>query len=329
MPAVGNRQSTAAGFALELGGASAGWARSFEGGDAYADVVSERSGTDNGVRKSLGAVHYADVGLGCGPETGATLFQWLAETLQQKVTRRDGAVATVGVDGKQQARLEFSQALVSSIAFPALDAASKDAVRLTVALSPESTCSKPGGGAVARSKAATKKWLASSFRLTLDGIDCTHVSKIAPLVVRQKLIDHATGGSRDVERQPAGLEIPDLVVTVAEGAAQTWRDWHESFVVQGENGAGAEKSGQLELLAADLKTVLFTLRFHGLGIYRLASEKVEAGSENVRRLTASMYCEGLELFLGAAPKPVPARQPSVRERPAVAAETAGTVRVVR
>ena len=37
--------------------------------------------------------------------------------------------------------------------------------------------------------------------------------------------------------------------------------------------------------------MLFTLTFKHLGIFKLTPEKVEAGSENIRRVKAEMYCE--------------------------------------
>ena len=43
---------------------------------------------------------------------------------------------------------------------------------------------------------------------------------------------------------------------------------------------------RLELLAPDLKEVLFTLTFKNLGIFKVAPEKAEAGSESIRRVKA-------------------------------------------
>jgi hypothetical protein len=313
MPAAGSRGITAAKYALELGGADAGWVGSAEGGDAYADVVVERSGTDLIAHKHLGAVRYADLVLECGAGTGAPLFDWVSATLDRKHARKDGAVSSFSA-GKVGSRLEFVQALVSSVAFPRFDTASKDAAALTVALSPEGTTLKPGGAAAPKLGAkAQKRWQRSSFRLAIYGLDCTHLSRVEPLVVVQAVAETAVGTGRDYEKQPAGLDLPDLVVTLTESSAQSWRAWHQSFVVDGQSGQAAEKSGTLELLAPDLKSVVFTLAFGGLGIYRLASEKVEAGSENVRRVTASMYCESMRFFLGAAPAgavPKPLRRPA-------------------
>lgn len=94
------------------------------------------------------------------------------------------------------------------------------------------------------------------------------------------------------------MHVPNLVVTLSEQGAQTFTDWHESFVIEGKNSQDQEKEGTLELLAADMKEVLFTLTFHGLGIFRLAADKYEAGNEAVSTLTAEMYGETMEFAYG-------------------------------
>ena len=71
--------------------------------------------------------------------------------------------------------------------------------------------------------------------------------------------------------------------------------WHESFVIDGKNSTDQERTGRLQYLSQDLKTVLLTVNFTGLGIFKLTPEKVEAGSENIRRVRAEMYCENIQL----------------------------------
>jgi hypothetical protein len=93
------------------------------------------------------------------------------------------------------------------------------------------------------------------------------------------------------------VDFPDLRITLSEVSAQTWLDWHQSFVVDGENSDQAEKTGKIVLLSANLKDVLGEIRLFGLGIYRLAPKKQETGAEAVRRLVADLYCERMELSL--------------------------------
>ena len=46
-----------------------------------------------------------------------------------------------------------------------------------------------------------------------------------------------------------------------------------------------------------MKEIIGRVELGGLGIYRLAPEKAEAGREAVARLVAELYCERMELAL--------------------------------
>ena len=288
--------------ALELDGVHAGFLSSSAGGDAVGEVVSEKPGPDRVIRKHLAAVRYTDIVLQCGPGMSSTFFDWLGLTTALKQERRDGAVVATDLDGKERSRLEFARALVRSIALPALDAASKDAANLTVTLAPEQTRRRAGTGAriEAGPVAPQKKWLPANFRLRIDELECRKVTAVAPITITTALAEQAVGELRDSRREPEHLEVSDLVVTLPETDAATWDSWFESFVI---GGVVQEKSGTLEYLAADLKAVLFTLSFAGLGIYRLHRPRLQSGADTVARVTASLFCEQI-LFTAGAVKPV-------------------------
>jgi hypothetical protein len=180
-----------------------------------------------------------------------------------------------------------------------------------VRIAVEQTRARPGSGKVALEADAVRKkiWLASSFRLQIDGLDCTKVTSVAPITVKLAVAENAVGELRDVEKLPAGLEVSDLVVTLAEVASESWASWLQSFMVEGRNDQGAEKSGTLQYLSPDGTTVLFTLGLHGLGIYKLAP--VRQQSEASRRVVASLYCEQIQFAVGPAKMPAPLRRRAV------------------
>src|SRR5205085_9115636 len=105
--------------------------------------------------------------------------------------------------------------------FPALDAASKDAAKMTIKIDTghgQEVHPKDGGmvqGGQPLSK--QKMWLPSNFRLRIDGLEepCTRVNKVEAIVVRQ-------GGS-----------TPNLVITLPESHAALFHKWHEEFVLRG------------------------------------------------------------------------------------------------
>ena len=297
--ATNNQRSYTAGkYGFEIGGVLAGWVKDVFGGHATSDVISETIGPDHVIHKHIAGVKYEDITVNCGTGMSKGFYEWIKATFDHKYIRHDGAIITADYDYKERSRKDFVRALITEIGFPALDAASKDAAKMTVKLAPEYTRVKKGDGkslgGASKGGYPQKKWLPSNFRLTIDGLDCTRVNKIEALVVKQKIVENPVGELRDYEKEPAHLEIPNLVITLAESHAHDFYTWHEDFVINGNNGDDKEKNGTLEFLSPDLKEVLFKIAFNHAGIFRLEEEKAEAHSENIRRVKAELYVEEMK-----------------------------------
>jgi hypothetical protein len=284
-------------YSLQLAGLEAGWLFSAEGGNPVGDVVHIPDPSPTYDLKRLAGLKYEPIQLAFGTGMSKSFMQWITETLEGSFNRRDGAVLTADTNYQIQSQMTFTNACISEVAFPALDAASKDAARMTVTLRPERTQALPGSAgqvSIDRSKVGPvqKKWLAANFRLSITGLeqDCAHVNKISPIVVKVKFLEAVTGNARDTQAAPARLEISDLVVTFPESHSNQFRAWCQDFLVNGNNGQAMEKAGKLEFLTPNLQEVLFTLTFDRLGIVKMEQEKAEAGSENIRRVQATLYC---------------------------------------
>jgi hypothetical protein len=148
-------------------------------------------------------------------------------------------------------------------------------------------------------KGSSKVWLTSNFRLQIDGIDCAKVARIEPFTVRRPIEIARSHGTRTLKA--GAVDFPSLRVTVSAAAAETWVDWHKTFVVDGENADSFEKSGSIALLAPDLATELARIELHGVGIYRLSMDPPELGVATIPRLTADIYCEQMALVAGTNP----------------------------
>ena len=135
--------------------------------------------------------------------------------------------------------------------------------------------------------------MSSNFRLNIQGLESAtaRANKIEALPIKIQTVDNAVGEKRDYEREPASLEVPNLVVTVADAYAKPVYDWLDDFVVRGNNGQDREKVGVLEYLTPDMKSTLLSLNLFGLGIFRAAPETISGPSEQIRRTTVAMYCE--------------------------------------
>lgn len=311
MPITASKRAYVAGkYAIELDNVQAGWVFSAEGGHATSDVVTEKLGSDNIIKKHIGGVKYEDISVTCGTGMSKGFYNWIKDSFDHKYSRQNGAIITADYDMKEHSRLTFTNALMSEIGLPALDAASKDACKMTIKFSPEYTrltTAQGGGPSIAGGKysikpTVQKKWLPANYRLRIDGLEepCMKVNKIEALTIKQKNVENAVGEMRDYEKEPAHLEVPNLVITFPESHAKPFYDWHESFVIKGNNGDDQERNASLEYLTPNLQEVLFTVTFKHLGIFKLTPDKVESGSENLRRLKAEMYCEEMSFDFKAS-----------------------------
>ncbi len=297
--AIANNRAMAIGrYELQLEGKNAGFVTGFAGGGATAEVVVEKLGQDKIQRKHLSNVKYEDITVSAGTGMSDGFYKWIQETMDRRTSRKSGSVIAMDYDNKSLSELSFNNAFLTEIGFPALDAASKDAAKLTVSFAPELTRRNKGAGNVvpnSSGKTQTRMtWNAKDFRLKIDGLDdaTRWTSKIDAITLKQRVTAGSIGDHRDYETEPANMEVPNLVITVAEAHAQALYDWHQDFVIKGNNGQDKEKGGTLEFLDPQQKAH-FTLTFSNLGITRIETEKslANGASDQVRHVKATFYVE--------------------------------------
>jgi phage tail-like protein len=280
-------------FSLSIDGKNVGYISSSSGGNAYAEVVTQKISVDPVAKKSIANLKYEDITLAFGTGMSKALYEWISDTLNFKSPRHAGRISAGTSSLKEQFQIKFDQALITEVGFPAMDASSKDAARMTIKLAPESTRRTTSDGASQPpvNTKAVKSWISSNFLLEIDGLDCSKVSKIDAFTVKLKVADTAVGDGRDVQAEPGQLEFPNLVVTLPESGAETFFKWHEDFVIKGNNSENQEKGGTLYWLTTDRKFQIGSVQFFNLGIFRLTPDPLGVGSDTVRRVKAEMYCE--------------------------------------
>ena len=289
--------------ALVLDGQVAGLLDSAEGGMAASDVVNEKAGSDHIVHKHIGNPKYEDFTIQTGLTLGPAVYQWIQAMISGKTERKSGSIVVLDRDGSTELRrMDWRNGLITEVSFPALDAASKDACKMSIKISPETTrVTRYGGaqfsGANGLSAFKQKAWLCSNFRIKIGNLDASRVNKIEALTIKQKILDDPQGQLRE----PAALEYPNLAVTLADLDADGFWAWHEDFVVKGNNGQDQERSATLEYLGPGRRsTPLFTLALGHIGIFKLTPDKMEAGAEDLRRVKAEMYVEEMTFDVSPA-----------------------------
>ncbi len=308
---AGTRSSVPASFSLTLDGVPCGFLKAVDGGGASAAVVEEKLDAAGFTKKHLAGVKYGDFRLTIGFGMAQTVYDWIEATLKRSYSRHSGSI--VAADMNLQALVErtFTEALITEIGFPALDAASKNAAFLTLSFAPELVREvKASGKVTAGKQAAQKQFVASNFRLELDGVDCTKVTAIDAFTVKQTVTSDQVGDRRDIVNEPGPIDFPNLRVTILEAGAATWSDWFQDFVIKGDNGDDKEKSGAIVFLAPDRKTELGRIVLHNVGIHSFEHSAFQA-ADKITHVVAGLYCEVMELQIGkptvvpAPPRPVP------------------------
>ena len=294
-------------FALSLdGGKNIGMLKTAQGGQIYGEPVAEN--TDGlYAKKHIGNVKWADITVQMGFTLPPAFYQWIADSWSFGAQRKNGAIIAADYNFNAVKELDFYNALIQEVTIPALDASSKDPAYLTLKLTPESTQpTKPSGTLPATVNGKQKAWLPSNFRLELGKLDTSKVSKIDSFTIKQTMVQPTTdlGDVTFPEQalvvsvppfvlQPGQIDFPNLRVTLAEASAQTWIDWAESFIRQGNNSDDYETSGTIRFFAPDMTTELAHIDLFGVGIFDLTDERpLDSSSSNtIRRLVAELYVE--------------------------------------
>lgn len=254
-------------FDLELGSRPAG---TLLGVDA---PFGKRAGAASGPYAPPADDFGVKMTLRCGAGMSREFYQWIGGTFARTVQRRSGAVSATELSGGNSAapahRLEFYDALIVEVQFPALDKGSRKQASMTVKLRAERsklTSSK------SPARQTSKPWLMSNFRFRIDGLEsaCQQVASVSAISATNTVKSLRVGAERFEHLEPAGLEFGNLVIALpASGAAAPgsaasgFKHWFEDETVRGRGAK--ERNGSLEYLSPGGQPYL-RLGFKGLGI---------------------------------------------------------------
>ena len=284
-------------FGLELEGEFAGFLDSVEGGEVFAEVAEEPAAPDGVIPKHLAAVKYEPIRIKFGAGMTEAFYQWIARLLARSDKPMDGAILFLDINFKEDRRLEWTRGRITEVTFPAFDASSKDTVVLTVVIAPESTSmvSSQSARTVQGALKTSRRhlWRASNFRFELSGLEAAskRVKKIDSFTVKMAAESEPEAGAPP--QASTRLLVPNVLFTVPMRDAQPYFDWVEDFIVRGNNGQGAERSGALALLDTNLKDEQFRLTLGNVGIVRARTQRADASSEVVATIEVELYCESM------------------------------------
>jgi hypothetical protein len=274
-------QSAGTSMTMSLGGAPFS-VKLLSGGSMVANVQETRS-PDGSIKKQ--ATRASPEPLDFEVALGSPVQDWLKSSLLGAAKPQNGAVSGGFVPSQQE--LDFTQAELSRVTIPLLDASSTAPASLRVMITPQSVTQ----GALTvkilstlTSRLRTAPWTSADFRFTMGNLETRRTSRIESFTITP-----AAAG------QPG---ISNVLVTVSVDAASpatNWLAWYDDFVVKGNSGDNNEKSFTLELggnINAGGQAQLI-LKGYGVGIVALRALPAPAGS-NVQLLQAELYVERME-----------------------------------
>jgi hypothetical protein len=286
----------ASGVYLELDGVFCGWLQSADGGAIVGEVITEHRATADGFpKKHIGAVGTSDVSLQFGPPMGKALLDWIeASFANSPPPRHAGSIVSVDALGTPRFATEFDGALITEVIFPACDTTSKAAGFITVKFKPEAVRYTKGSAKQVPPNVPSKNPIQmGNFQLAIQDLDCSGVIRIEPISIRRQFRRSLQG-----ESGPGLLEPSSIILSIAESRADSFLSFAQSFLVKGENKDEQEKAGTLDYTTSDQSRTLLRITFHNMGIFRIAPDLSNANQDQIKRVSAELYTERIELKYG-------------------------------
>jgi phage tail-like protein len=286
-----------------------GFVVGIDGGHFKADEVKWMVGYENyKAGKFPGKSKVEDITITLGMANSEAFWDWIKESLDNKPTRRSGAIIAYDFKRKERQRRNFHDAIISEIGFPALDSASKQSAYLTVKLSPETIdFDESNKGTKITTNSAQnemqkqKMWLSSNFAFELDmfqGDPSLKSAKIEAFTVKQNVVSNPVGNRLDTPKYPSRLEMPSIQVSFSASNVKPWYDWFNDSVINGKI-QNQQTTGSITYYASDGEnTELMRLDLDGVGLTALEFDKHEAAKEGIMRVKASLFVKSITLATG-------------------------------
>jgi T4-like virus tail tube protein gp19 len=292
-----------ANFLPELDGKPAGRFFAAKGGELKSARVSEAmGGGHHAPMRHAAPAGYEDLTLICGTGMSRGFYDWLGSSTTGASVRKSGAVVRLDIDGVPTRRVEFTDALVTTLVTPQLDRSSNETAFLTVTISPTRVTyqTTPSRQDLTLYRHEWQKaWNVSSFRLRIDGLEtgCARVNQVGSVKLGRALIEDKLD-PKSSTKEPGPVKYSDLSVNLPEASADAFYSW-AGAVIKGDPRKGSSKSGTLEFFAPASRKAYFGIEFSDLVIASIAKASAARAKSNLP-VTVNMAFESAKFHAGAS-----------------------------
>jgi hypothetical protein len=283
---------------LTIDGVPCGAVHSAEGGEPRGIVVVEGAAGGALPKKHLGSFVYDPITIVVSFPLPPPVLECIKALCIKRSSRKtlvlaqyDSAYNPAGLP------MEATNALLTEVRIPAFEAASKEAARVTLIFTPESTrTSKSAPAFTAKTGIPHTIATGANFKIAIGGLPTGMISRIDPLTIK-------------LAAETAAPEFSNLTLTIARSNEADWYAWRDNFVLKGANDDASERTGTLEILTSATSTTppetVLTFQFGHLGLVRTRAAAVQSTVDSVAKFQAELYYETLN-FTGPTPRPLTA-----------------------
>jgi hypothetical protein len=293
------RPYSAAHFALELDQrkGNIGFFQSIEGGGVTAEVMSTQFGDNYDIWRQLGKPKYEDFKIKTGMSMSFEYYAWISDFFKGVPHRKSGAILACDFHWKERARREFTDAIITELAFPKLEGNDKGAAYMVCTIAPEKMEFKKGSGETLKSNENLRNqqlWTASNFDFTIDGFDpqLVDVTKVDGFSIKTKPIEYHYGESRHPWKIPGRIEWPNINFYVPEVHAGPLIDDYMKQAAKGEPLSPGR--GALLTVKDNSQCELFNVKMVGCRIKSVQPDASNSTSEEIKLVKFEMAVEAME-----------------------------------
>jgi tail tube protein gp19 len=290
------RSHTAGRFSLDVDGYNVGFLKKFSGLAMEADIVANDLGPDNVQKKHVSNIKWTPGKATIGIGMGKGMYDWIQAAFDKGYLTKNGAFTAADFNYKAQSRLDFMNALITSVTVPKLDGSSKDAAYFDVEFEAEQVRWQKGGGEDIRGKIGPKQkaWLCSNFKVEIGSLPCNRVATVDSFTWKCSVSADQIGIFREPTKHPAKVTVPDLKLSISYADHDAWAQAAKKWFVDGHHREEDEMTGIITFLGPDMKAELGSVELLNVGFKKFSDEDNEANSEKIKRFSVELYVEKMK-----------------------------------
>lgn len=291
------RSHTAGRFALDIGGYNVGYLKKFSGLAMEADVATNDLGPDNVQKKHLANIKWTPGKATIGIGMGKGMYDWIKQSFDKAYAPRNGAFVSADFNNRAQSRLEFQNAIITSLTVPKLSGDSKDPAYFDVEFEAETVrWFRAGGEDITGAKigARQKAWLCSMFRVEIGDLPCRRVASVDSFTWKCSVASDQVGMFREPTKHPAKVTVPDIKLSISDADYGPWAEAARKWFIDGHHLEEHEMNGRIVFLDPSLQTEIGEITLLNVGFKKFAKDDFEANSEKIARFSVELYVEKME-----------------------------------